>query len=144
VSELPVIEYGFFCEQIRVEASGQITPIGIWGETYLVREAVPLIIPSLALHVFVRNPGRQALRCTVTLSAHGQTAPLVMEAPIISHPEATSQNLNFNMAWVELRAYGEVAANVSINTVPPVTRQFRLRVARHPEAAGGVAPGAAN
>jgi hypothetical protein len=120
--------YGFFCESVRVEASGQITPVGIWGDTLKFEEKAPAVLPALAFHAFIRNIGKKPLKCRLHITFPGVMKPLEMVAPIKGTDLLTSQNLNLNLAGIPIPKAGDVVAEVHIDSTPPITREFRLHM----------------
>ena len=135
-TQQPEIVYGLFCEFIRMEMSGQITPIGIWGETCRIGTAAPAVLPALAFHAYIRNLGRVAFNTKVKVAFPGKTFPMEMTAPVKSEQAQESQNLNINMMAVQIPEAGDVVATIELDTKPPIRREFRL----HFEFQPGVAP----
>jgi hypothetical protein len=121
--------YAFFCETVRVEASGQITPVGIWGDTIKFEGKAPTVLPALAFHAFIRNIGKKSLKCKIQFTFPGVIKPWEMVAPIKGTDLQTSQNLNVNLAGIPISATGDVVARVHIDSTPPVEREFRLHLA---------------
>lgn len=132
--------YGFFCEFVRAEVSGQTTPVGIWGETCRLGAAPPAVLPSLAFHAYVQGLGKKAYRFKLKITFPGGGTPVEVEAPLGGNPGMTSQNLNFNMMGVQLPVAGEIIAKVHINTTPPIEREFRLKIEFKPEGAMPLPP----
>jgi len=128
------IAYGFFCEMVRVEASGQITPVGIWGEGCTLAGKPPLILPSLAFHAFVKNLGKESHKFKFKVIFPGTANPIEIEEQLGGGAGHTSQNLNFHMAGVPLSAPGDIVATLHLDTTPPVEREFRLKVDFQPQA----------
>jgi len=134
----PELVYGFFCEFVRVEASGQITPIGIWGEACKFLGKPPLVLPALSFHAFMRNPGKKPYKANLRLTIPGQAAPVDVEAPVIGSANHNSQNLVFNFAGVPIIGPGEIVASVHIDCEPPINQEFRLKIEFQPQAAPAI------
>jgi hypothetical protein len=134
----PELVYGFFCEFVRVEASGQITPIGIWGEACRFQTKPPLVFPALSFHAFLRNPGKKPYKAKLRLTIPGQAVPVEVEAPVIGSADHTSQNLVFNFAGVPIAGPGEIVASIHIDCEPPIEQEFRLKIEFQPQAAPAV------
>ena len=126
------LAYGFFCEFIRLEATGQITPVGIWGDTCRLSGNPPAILPTLAFHAFLRGVGKAPHKFKLKVTFPGNFNPLEVEVPLVVGDGQTTQNLNFNMAGINILGVGEIVAKVQIDTAPPIEREFRLKVEFQP------------
>ena len=127
--------YAFFCETVRLEASGQISPIGIWGDTVKFAVNAPALMPCLAFHAFVRNLGLNPLKFRLKVTFPGKAKPVEVEMPLQGNEVQTCQNVNFNNAGLQITEPGDVVAHVRIDSTPPIDREFRLQMVFPPQSA---------
>lgn len=127
--------YAFFCETVRLEASGQISPIGIWGDTVNFAGNAPALMPCLAFHAFVRNVGLNPLKFKLEMTFPGKAEPLTVEMKLQGNEVQTCQNVNFNMAGLQITEPGDVVAHVRIDSTPPIDREFCLHLGFQPQSA---------
>ena len=128
------IVYGLFAEFTRLEMSGQITAIGILGETCRIAAPPPIMLPALAFYAYVRNPEHLALNAKIQITLPGNPTPMEFNTPIKADTSQDGHNLNINMMSLPIPGPGVVVAKIHLDTTPPVEREFRLRLDFQPGA----------
>ena len=123
----PEILHAFFCEFLRAEMSGQMTAIGLWGETVRISVPPPIILPSLCFHANIRNLGHLAFNAKVRITLPGGDPPIEVTAPVKSDPTQESQFLNVNMATMQIKQAGEVVGLVATSPPPHRPSWFSCR-----------------
>lgn len=118
--------YGFFCEDLRAEQSGQVSAIGLWGPQVSV-VAFPALV-RFAFHAFVENADEEA-PFTITITVPGQPAPPAMNDVLRPTPATVGQNFNISLGNVPLTEPGEMRVRFQIEGREPIDQTFTLRVA---------------
>lgn len=118
--------YGFFCEDLRTEASGQITAVGLWGAQCNVA-AFPGL-RSFAFHAFVENTDEEA-PFVITIAVPGQPEAPPVQDVIRPTPNTVGQNFNIMIGPVPLDGPGEIRVRFQIQAREPVDTTFTLRIA---------------
>ena len=132
-SPQPEILYGLFCEFVRVEKSGQVSPVGIWGESCLLETKAPGTFPQLTFYSLIRNHGHLSYKAKLRVTLPGRPTPIELEISAKGDPLQLSQNLIFNLMGVPISESGDVVALLQLDTGPPLEREFRLHVDFRPQ-----------
>ncbi|CAN5923113.1 hypothetical protein BH11MYX4_BH11MYX4_05470 [soil metagenome] len=119
--------YAFFCEDLRVEQSGQTTAVGIWGERAYVG-AFPAMLKSLAFHAYVSNHAREHFHFVVHMRGPFDPGEIRQEGDLVMEGHHIGQNINLLLAPVVFTEPGVMSATLVIGSDPPIERTIRLEV----------------
>lgn len=125
------IALGVFCEIARLEKTGQVSAIGIWGTTCLVDATTPPVtLSSLAFLAQIANPDHHEYRATLTVSFPGVPAPVVNSIEVTGEKLKVqdAQNFILQMFTPNILEFGDIVATVHLETDPPVEQEFRLAI----------------
>jgi hypothetical protein len=134
---MPDVTFAFLCEDLRIEAGGQVTAVGIWGERIELSE-LPGLLRSFAIFLHVRNPERRPY--VTRLRIEGPFAegfgPIDSPGSLPSLDEAdptlSSVNLSIMLAPVPLARPGKIVVTFSIESEPPIEKRLELEVVKGP------------
>ena len=122
------IQYGVFCELIRVESTGQITAVGMWGRVIRLQGYGPAILPNLSFHAYLWNPDEETLKADASFTIPGLVQNPKFTVPVTPEKGMNGYNLNFALAGVPLTESGEITLCLEINTDPPIVENYKLDV----------------
>jgi hypothetical protein len=122
------ISYGFFCEQLRAEEGGKTSALGILSDVIYLQGTAPFLLPSLALHVHVKNPMRTAFDVVFRLDLPGGVTTPEFRFPVEVNNTSVGHNLNLNFGNIVLTQLGMISARVRLETAPPIEREFQLEI----------------
>lgn len=112
--------YGFFCEDIRLEADSRVSAIGLLGSSFQL--PAPGLLRSLAFHAHIYNPDSVAYPFRVRVEIPGMTSPFEQVSQLAPNPAggaSTGHNLNIAFGSIPLRASGTIQAQISVDCAPP-------------------------
>lgn len=130
---MPEILYGLFCEDVREEAGGKTSVLGILGSTLLLHAAPPANV-RLAAHVYIHNPERIRAHFSIRLDVPGIETPFILNERLPDGPDVPAElqlpwghNINLSFGNVPV-VPGEVRLQVRILAATPVEKTFTLQV----------------
>ena len=110
-----------------MEASGQVTAIGLFGEEWRIASNGPVLVPSLAFHAYVSNPKQEPLNGTLTFLFSENPQPIVMPLMIPPAPGMAGTNLAINIGGIVVNM-GQIVVKLSLQADPPIDQEFYLNV----------------
>jgi len=122
------IIYGFFCEHLRQEASGQTTAIGLWGTEWRIATAGPVTAPSLSFHAFVTNPKQIPISGNATFQLPGVDQKIEIPLNIQIAEGMTGHNINLTIGNVPIAKPGQATVRLQFNCEPPIDEEFSLEI----------------
>jgi hypothetical protein len=128
------ILFGFFSEDARVERTGQITAVGMWGGT-LTLAGTPHTLRSIAFNAYVENPELRPYRFSIRIEGPlglGPTLPLVHEGQMQVDSQRSSHFLGLIMGPALVLQPGAIRATLRIESEPPIEKVFTLEVRHGP------------
>lgn len=131
---MPTIRYGFFCEDTRLEKTGQITAVGLWGDTLHV-SSFPAAIRAVAFTAYADNPESATLRFGIRLEGPfarppGDLGELFGEIP--GQVGKTGSFFGFVTGGLTFSGPGTLSATVRLTDQPDSERTFTLEIALAP------------
>ena len=139
---MPSIQYGLFCDDIRREAGGRTSVMGIWGRQIFIQGEPPGRM-RLAFHAYVLDV-EQDQPFTMELTGPGIDEPATANGTLAAGAATPlgGHNLNWLIGDVLVPEPAEFVVRVILAGEPPVDREFRLEVGfRAVPEEQGAAPG---
>lgn len=124
----PEILFGFMCELIRIENSGQATAIGLWGSEWRLAGAPPVIVPAFTVFAFVDNPDQILLEGECVISVPGLDAPIRVPISVPPTPGMSGTNIVMTTRNLPLNAEGTIRATINLGQGASLTKELTLRV----------------
>lgn len=121
------ILYAFFCEDIRVEAGGRVSAIGLWGSGFELR-SLPQRIRSIALHLAIANPGLQPHPFKVSISGPGIDKPIETEGELATDADRSTNTLTWLVEGLVISQPGTFVADVEIRADQCISQRVALEV----------------
>lgn len=120
--------YGFFCELLRAESSGQVTAIGLWGSECRIAASLPASLPSLSFHAFVLNPDQAPVKARLKLEIPGSPSPDPVEMDLISKQGNVGHAINFTMLNVPVLAPAMARMTLELIAETTITKIFEMNI----------------
>ena len=127
---MPEIRFAFLCEDLRPEAGGLTTAVGIMGERLDVA-ILPGQLRSLAYFIRIHNPERIAYATALRLAGPfgpGVPTDAVVGTLPVPDPGFDGSNLLVQISPVPLTAPGVITASYRIESDPPVEVHTHVEV----------------
>jgi hypothetical protein len=126
---MPEIRQALICEDVRVEASGQVSAMGMWGADMRV-PAFPTALRGMCFLVFVSNV--EAITADFRMRIEGPLdgAPFEHSGKLPVEPGKTGHNINFAVVPIVVVSEGLIRATFSLLTQPIQERVVELAVFR--------------
>jgi hypothetical protein len=125
--------FGLVCEDIRSEASGRLSLMGVFGPT-IQAPTLPITLPGgLCAILFVRNPGEPLTKVTISVRDPAGKDILPAMTNDIAGPYANIQHqFQLQIVPFPLAAEGDITFRYTFNDGEEIGIEFAITVQKKP------------